>query len=337
MTTDECTCGMELGKKLAAVEHLISSSPRLVGEGKTLNIDLRSSTPWAMEHTYISFNSTYGASDKRGVEVSLDPAGRQYTIDGKQGPLRELQSVLEARHLAHMIEDARKVYQQDKIDAAWVDEALSAMQKVSTDRPLDPSLREAWRFLPRAQVLRERASGLYDLLLRIDASLERWFVPYGGLSSSEVEDRLRKAGTDLVELEDIVELAPTHAAAQHALGALLITQYAETRLPQAAKALEKAVQLEPSRGAAHHDLGDVHFLRGDLPKAKEAYQRASELTRETLALSLFGLGQIAELENDLQAARGYFIRASRAEPDARARRVMDASAARIERKAAKKN
>jgi tetratricopeptide (TPR) repeat protein len=84
-------------------------------------------------------------------------------------------------------------------------------------------------------------------------------------------------------------------------------------------------------------LGDVHFLRGDLPKAKEAYQRASELTRETLALSLFGLGQIAELENDLQAARGYFIRASRAEPDARARRVMDASAARIERKAAKKN
>ncbi|MCC6808099.1 MAG: hypothetical protein IT381_11795 [Deltaproteobacteria bacterium] len=346
---EKCTCGMQLGKKLAAVEHLISQSPRLVGAGQTINIDLRSSSPWSMQHTYIEFKSTYGLEDKRGVDVRLDAGGERFTIDGKDGAMRGLQAAIEQRHLVHMIEDAQQAYETANVDAKWLQEALAAMKKAGDgQKPLDPSLRDAWRLLPRATGLREKASGLYDLLVRIDRSVERWFVPFSGLSSAEIEERLSHAEqaerkgeveTALHELEDLVDIAPEHGGAQHALGWLLVTRYPETRIGQAQKALEKAVQLAPTKAAAHHCLGDVHFTRGELAQAKLSYHRALELGREALSLSLFGLGQVAELENDWQAARGFYVRAARAETQPEARRIIDLSATRLERKVAlaKKN
>jgi tetratricopeptide (TPR) repeat protein len=338
---------MELGKKLKMVEHLISSNPRLVGDGQTINIDLRSSSPWAMQHTYIEFKSTYGIEDKRGVDVRLDAGGARFTIDGKEAPMRELQSTLEQRHLVHMIEDAQRVYDGiGNVDAQWVKDVLASMKKAADgQKPLDPNLREAWRMLPRAGGLREKASALYDLLVRIDGSVERWFVPYSGLVASEVDARLAQAieaekrgdvEAARRDLEDIVDLAPEHGGAQHALGALLVTHYPETRLAQAQRALEKAVQVAPTKAAAHAHLGDVCFCKGDIPAAKHAYQHAVELGREALAASLFGLGQCAELEQDWQAAKGYYVRAARAEDDHTARRIIDLSAIRVDRKAQKK-
>ncbi len=348
----QCTCGMELGKKLSMIEHLITTNPTLVGEGKSIDIDLRSSSPWSMQHTYIEFKSTYGAEDKRGVRVRLDAGAARFTLESegaesKEGPMRELQATLEQRHLAHMLEDAERQYAaQSNLDAAWLKEALSAMRKAAdAQKPLDPALREGWRMFPRSAALRDVAPGLYDLLVRVDSSVERWFVPYSGLTASEIDERLSQAQEAerrgeiegaLRELEDIVELAPSHGGAQHALGALLVSHYPETRLGQARRALERAVQLVPTKAAAHQHLGDVHFIGGDLALAKRAYQHAVELGREALCGSLFGLGQIAELEQDWQAAKTYYVRAARAEADPAARRIIDFSAVRIERKQAMK-
>lgn len=341
----QCTCGMELGKKLKLVEHLISQNPKLVGDGQTVNIDLRSSSPWSSQHTYIEFKSTYGAEDRRGIDVRLDAGALRFTIDGKEGPMRELQATLEHKHLVHMIEDAQKHYdaQSSSLDSAWLKDVLEAMKKASeAQKPLDPNVREAWRLLPRAGGLREKASALYDLLARIDSSVERWFVPFSGLVANEVEEQLRLAldaekKGEIEEarrqLEDIVELAPGHGGAQHAFGSLLVTHYPETRIAQAQKALEKAVQITPTHASAHQHLADVHFFKGDLPAAKKSYQHAVELGRDALARSLFGLGQCAELESDWQAAKGYYVRAARAENDPAARRIIDLSAVRIDRKA----
>jgi len=333
---------MELGKKLAAVEHLLSGSPKLVGaEGKTLHIDLRSSSPWAPSgsNPYFELATSYGSFDNRGVTVTVDTAGKEFTMEGRKAPLSQLQSELEQRHLVHMIEDLL-VLAREKAAGLLV-EALSAML-TSAPHPKPLPAEQRTRFAVLAGGLGDAAMHLAE---KIEISAERWFEALGGLTRSEIDARLDKVqaffdrGDHLAareQLEELVDVVPDHARVQHMYGSLLLTEFGDTQLERAGKHLERAVKLDPKNAATRQCLGDVHFVHGDMKLAREHYEHALDLSSGGSYLALFGLGQVTELEGDYSRARSFFVRAARQAPTADVRRLIDLSDARVARRIAAK-
>ncbi|HEY3451043.1 MAG TPA: tetratricopeptide repeat protein [Myxococcales bacterium] len=341
----QCTCGMELGKKLDAIEHLVATAKACGGDGKEIKVDLRSSLPWGRggKASYFELELIYGAQDEGSLKVQVDDKARKFRIGDEEKDLAWLQPEIEHRQLLRMLGDALTNAQAK--GAMTLATAIRRLQEAAgTVKPLDPASREAMRLTPLAPE-GEEAAGLRALCGLIDRSAERWFVPLAGLTPHELEERFAKVGrsmysSDLTnarrQLEELVKLLPENADARGRLGALLATAFADHRLSEGIANLEKALALAPAHRSAGQDLADALFRNGNLDRSRQLYQKALETTGVDSPQCLFGLGQIDELAGNLDGAYSFYVRAARKASDVRLRQVLELCASRVERVKAKR-
>jgi len=72
---------------------------------------------------------------------------------------------------------------------------------------------------------------------------------------------------------------------------------------------DKAIAEAPEYAAAWDNRGQIFYLQGDCVQAKESFEKALA-HKPTLVDSLYFMGILYEKENDLEAARDYFLRAN---------------------------
>lgn len=335
----QCTCGMELGKKLDAIEHLVSSAKACGGEGQEIKVDLRSTLPWGRgKASYFELELTYGAMDPGALKVQVDDKAGKFKVGGEEKDLAWLQPEIEHRQLLRMLGDALA-----KAEARGATELAAAVRRLQEAagkvKPLDPGMRESMRLsalVPEG----DDVGALKALCSLIDRSSERWFVPLAGLTPHELEERFAKVGRSMYssdfanarrQLLEMVKLLPENADAHGRLGALLVTAFADHRLAEGIEHLEKALSIAPAHRSAGQDLADALFRKGDLDRARQLYQKALEATGIDSPQCLFGLGQIDELAGNLDGAYSYYVRAARKASDARLKQVLELCAARVER------
>ncbi|MGC4123228.1 MAG: tetratricopeptide repeat protein [Myxococcales bacterium] len=334
----QCTCGMELGKKLDAIEHLVSAAKACGGEGQEVKVDLRSSLPWGRgKASYFELELTYGAMDSGALKVQVDDKARKFKIGGEEKDLAYLQPEIEHRQLVRMLGDALV-----KAEARSLGALVAAIQRLQEAagkvKPLDPASRESMRLSPLVPEGEDHAA-LRGLCGLIDRSSERWFVPLAGLTPHELEERFAKVGRSMYssdypnarrQLEELVKLLPENADAHGRLGALLATAFADHRLAQGIEHLEKALAVAPAHRSAGQDLADALFRKGDLDRARQLYQKALEAAGVDSPQCLFGLAQIDELAGNYDGAYSYYVRAARKASDVRLRQLLELCASRVE-------
>jgi len=341
----QCTCGMELGKKLAAIEHLLGSASG-VSDGQTLTIDLRSQSPWsrAAKPKRFELELTYGPMDKGSLKVTVDEHGRRFrigqgTIASKERPLAWLQPDVEHCQLLRMLADLQSAAEAA---APWLIELALRVRRLlecaELPKPLAPGLRDALRVTPALP----QGPGLEPVLALatlVDRSAERWFAGLGGLTAAELEQRLAKvdrAGKEEPavarrQAEELVEIVPGHADAHARLGWILTTHYVDHHLTQGAEHLERALAIDPGHRDAPQWLGDALFRIGDVARARQFYERALKSGGGDPLLTLFGLAQVEEAAREWAAAASLYIRASRKTTDPRLKQVLELSAERVGR------
>jgi tetratricopeptide (TPR) repeat protein len=98
-----------------------------------------------------------------------------------------------------------------------------------------------------------------------------------------------------------------------------LAEYREN-LDEAEKLLVRVQQLRPGHEMTSYDLGRVYFMRGDLARAKEMFDRSAREQEASTTLRdgpyagvYFAQGQIAQRQGDIGAAIGYFRKAIAAE------------------------
>lgn len=110
-------------------------------------------------------------------------------------------------------------------------------------------------------------------------------------------------------LERAVEFDPEYAPAW----ALLAESRQQTGAPEALAALERAVQLDPQSASNHAYLGLYWQRQRDFVRAGQSFQRAARLEPQN-PIWLMNLGELAFLRGDVPTAHTYYLQATLVAP-----------------------
>ena len=187
--------------------------------------------------------------------------------------------------------------------------SLAFLKTLDQERSLNPV--DVPAYMMTHPVTQERVANV-QLVIRSLGDVQTKPEGLDQLKKIQVMVRLERQETDKVieEYKKLVAQTPDDSAAYHLLA---LAQHHKGQLPQAKNNYEKALKLNPQDAGLHRDLGRLYTGSEDFSAARAALDRALAMEPKE-PLNYLYLGELLEKENDLRAAAGAYLNAHRLSP-----------------------
>ncbi len=204
----------------------------------------------------------------------------------------------------------------DTLGARYVESAgydpkgvLGFLKMMDQERALNPI--DVPAYLMTHPITQERVANV-ELVLRSLAKPDQ---------TPDIPDPLRKiqliirferheGDAALSELEKLAIQSPQDPEIVHLLG---LAQHLKGQLPQARDSYEKARRLFPQNVGLERDIGRLYTIMGESARARAAFERAIAL-EPSEPLTYIYFGEYFEKEGDLRSAAGAYLNASNLAP-----------------------
>lgn len=187
--------------------------------------------------------------------------------------------------------------------------SLAFLKTLDQERSLNPV--DVPAYMMTHPVTQERVANV-QLVIRSLSDVQTKPEGLDQLKKIQVMVRLERQETDKVieEYKKLVAQTPDDSVAYHLLA---LAQHHKGQLPQAKNNYEKALKLNPQDAGLHRDLGRLYTGSEDFSAARAALDRALAMEPKE-PLNYLYLGELLEKENDLRAAAGAYLNAHQLSP-----------------------
>ncbi len=187
--------------------------------------------------------------------------------------------------------------------------SLGFLRTLDQERSLNPI--DVPAYMMTHPVTQERVANV-QLVIRSLGNVQSKSESLDHLKKIQVLVRLERQETDKVidEYKKLVAQTPDDSVAYHLLA---LAQHHKGQLPQAKNNYEKALKINAQDAGLYRDLGRLYTDAADFSAARAALDRA--ITMESKEpLNYLYLGELLEKENDLRAAAGAYLNAHQLSP-----------------------
>lgn len=187
--------------------------------------------------------------------------------------------------------------------------SLAFLKTLDQERSLNPV--DVPAYMMTHPVTQERVANV-QLVIRSLGNVQSKSESLDQLKKIQVIVRLDRQETDKVidEYTKLVAQTPEDSVAYHLLA---LAQHHKGQLPQAKNNYEKALKLNAQDAGLYRDLGRLYTGSGDFSAARAALDRAVTMEPKE-PLNYLYLGELLEQENDLRAAVGAYLNAHQLSP-----------------------
>jgi predicted Zn-dependent protease len=187
--------------------------------------------------------------------------------------------------------------------------SLGFLKTLDQERSLNPI--DVPAYMLTHPVTQERMANV-QLVIRSLGDVQSRSENLDQLKKMQVLIRLERQETDKVieEYQKLVAQTPADGVALHLLA---LAQHHKGQLPQAKNNYEKALKFNPEDAGLYRDLGRLHTGSGDFAAARAALDQALTIEPKE-PLNYFYLGELLEKDNDLRAAAGAYLNAYQLSP-----------------------